>query len=83
LSLLLRANCLALHTRSIKDAISFSALSPLNLSFGKTVIWKGRPWKLGAEINYFIDQPDALGPQWMFGINIAPVVENLFARIFQ
>jgi hypothetical protein len=56
---------------------------PINLSFGKTVIWKGRPWKLGAEINYFVDQPDAFGPQWMFGINIAPVVENVFARMFQ
>ncbi|MEP1473003.1 MAG: hypothetical protein ABJK20_15010 [Halieaceae bacterium] len=56
---------------------------PLNLSFGKTVIWNGRPWKLGAEINYFVDQPDAFGPRWMFGINIAPVVENVFARMFQ
>jgi hypothetical protein len=28
-------------------------------------------------------QPDAFGPQWMFGINIAPVVENLFARILK
>jgi len=33
---------------------------------------------LGALPTY---QPDTLGPQWMFGINIAPVVENLFARI--
>jgi len=56
---------------------------PINLSFGKTVIWNGRPWKLGAEINYFVDQPGAFGPQWMFGINIAPVVENVFARMFQ
>lgn len=56
---------------------------PINLSFGKTVIWNGRPWKLGAEINYFVDQPDAFGPEWMFGINIAPVVENVFASMFQ
>ncbi|MEP4149249.1 MAG: hypothetical protein ABJL54_18665 [Halioglobus sp.] len=56
---------------------------PLNLSVGKTVIWNGRPWKLGAEINYFVDQPDAFGPQWMFGINIAPVVKNVFAGMFQ
>ncbi|MEH6585014.1 MAG: hypothetical protein V7720_00575 [Halioglobus sp.] len=56
---------------------------PVNLSFGKTVIWQGRPWKLGAEINYYVDQPDAFGPRWMFGINIAPVVENVFARVFQ
>ena len=55
---------------------------PLNLSIGKTVIWNGRPWKLGAEINYFVDQPDAFGPQWMFGINIAPVVKNVFAGMF-
>ena len=55
---------------------------PLNLTVGKTVIWNGRPWKLSAEVNYFVDQPDAFGPEWMFGINIAPVVENLFARMF-
>jgi hypothetical protein len=55
---------------------------PINLSFGNTVIWRGRPWKLGAEINYFVDQPDAFGPEWMFGINIAPVVENVFAGLF-
>ena len=28
-------------------------------------------------------QPDAFGPQWMFGINIVPVLENLFARILK
>jgi hypothetical protein len=31
----------------------------------------------------YVDQPDAFGPQWMFGINVAPVVENVFARMFQ
>ncbi len=56
---------------------------PLNLTVGKTVIWKGRPWKLGVEVNYFVDQPDAFGPEWMFGINIAPVVENVFATMLQ
>ena len=55
---------------------------PINLTLGKTVIWKGRPWKLSAEVNYFVDQPDAFGPEWMVGINIAPVVENVFARMF-
>lgn len=56
---------------------------PLNLTVGKTVIWNGRPWKLSAEVNYFVEQPDAFGPDWMFGINIAPVVENVFARMFR
>lgn len=56
---------------------------PLNLTFGKTVIWNGRPWKLGAEINYYVDQADAFGPRWMFGINVAPVVENVFAKMLR
>lgn len=56
---------------------------PINLNFGKTVIRNGRPWKLSAEINYFVDQPDAFGPEWMIGFNIAPVVENPMAGWFK
>ncbi|MBT4520336.1 MAG: hypothetical protein HOC23_10050 [Halieaceae bacterium] len=56
---------------------------PINLSVGKTVIMGGRPWKLSAEINYFVDQSDAFGPEWMVGINVAPVVENFLASMFQ
>jgi hypothetical protein len=56
---------------------------PINLTVGKTVIMGGRPWKLGVEVNYYTEQPDAFGPEWMIGINIAPVVENFFARMLQ
>lgn len=56
---------------------------PINLTVGKTVIWNGRPWKLSVEANYFVEQADAFGPEWMFGINVAPVVENVFARMLQ
>jgi hypothetical protein len=55
---------------------------PLNFTFGKTVIWNGRPWKLSAEINYFIESSDAFGPEWFIGFNVAPVVENVLARWF-
>jgi len=55
---------------------------PINFIFGKTVVWNGRPWKVGAEINYYLEQPDAFGPEWMLGINISPVVENVFASWF-
>ena len=55
---------------------------PLNLNFGKTVIWNGRPWKLSMEVNYYVDKPDAFGPEWFIGFNIAPVVENVLARYF-
>ena len=43
----------------------------------------GRPWKLGVEVNYYTEQPDAFGPDWMIGINIAPVVKNVFAGMMQ
>ena len=55
---------------------------PLNLNLGKTVIWNGRPWKLSMEVNYYVDKPDAFGPEWFIGFNIAPVVENVLARYF-
>jgi hypothetical protein len=56
---------------------------PLNFTFGKTVIWNSRPWKLSAEINYYVEQADSFGPQWFIGINVAPVVENVMANWFK
>jgi hypothetical protein len=56
---------------------------PINLTVGKTVIMGGRPWKLGIEVNYYTEQADAFGPEWMIGLNIAPVVENVFAGMLQ
>jgi len=55
---------------------------PLNLQVGKTVILNGRPWKFGVELNYYVEQPDAFGPDWMVGFNFGPVVENIFASWF-
>jgi len=49
---------------------------PLNFNFGKTLIWKERPWKLSMEINYYIERADAFAPQWMIGFNLTPVVNN-------
>ncbi len=55
---------------------------PLQINAGKTVIMGGRPWKLSAEVNYYVDKPDAIGPEWMFSFNIAPVVKNGLAGWF-
>jgi hypothetical protein len=52
------------------------ATIPINLNAGKTVILNGRPWKIGAEINYFVDAPDAFAQEWFIGFNISPIVEN-------
>ena len=56
---------------------------PINLQFGKTVIAGGRPWKLAMELNYYVEQPDAFGPEWMIGFNVTPVVKNRIAGWFK
>ena len=55
---------------------------PLQVNAGKTVVFGGRPWKLSVELNYYVDKPDAFGPEWMIGFNIAPVVKNRMAGWF-
>ena len=55
---------------------------PLQLNVGKTVVWNGRPWKLSVEANYYVEKSDTFGPEWMIGINIAPVVKNGLASLF-
>jgi hypothetical protein len=49
---------------------------PINLTVGKSVIMGGRPWKLAVEINYYVEKADAIGPEWMIGLNVTPVVKN-------
>jgi hypothetical protein len=55
---------------------------PLQINAGKTVVWGGRPWKLSAEVNYYVEKADAFGPEWMFSFNVAPVVKNGLAGWF-
>jgi len=33
-------------------------------------------------INYYVDRPDAIAPEWMIGFNVSPVVKNVFAEWF-
>jgi len=56
---------------------------PLNFTFGKTIIVGEQPWKLSAEINYYVEKSDAFGAEWMVSLNFAPVVENVLAKWFQ
>ena len=55
---------------------------PLQINIGKTVVWNGRPWKLSAELNYYVEKSDAFGPEWMLSFNVAPVVKNSLASLF-
>jgi hypothetical protein len=53
---------------------------PLHFTAGKTFIINGRPWKFSLDLNYYVESPDAIAPEWMVGFNVAPVVENVFAK---
>jgi hypothetical protein len=64
------------------DWESEQATVPLNFNFGKTVIANGQPWKLSFELNYYVEQADAFGPEWMLGFNVTPVVENRLTSWF-
>ncbi len=56
---------------------------PLNITVTKTKAFGSRPWKLGVEINYYVEQPDAFGPEWMISFSAAPVVKNALAEWFK
>jgi hypothetical protein len=53
---------------------------PLHLTAGKTIIINKRPWKFSVDLNYYVERPDSIASEWMVGFNVAPVVENVFAR---
>lgn len=55
---------------------------PINLNVSKTVLLGKMHWKFELEANYYVEQPDAFGPQWMIGFNISPVVNNPFQKGF-
>jgi hypothetical protein len=56
---------------------------PLNVTFSKTVTLGGRPWKFGLDFNYYVEQPDAFGPEFLVEFKITPVVENVLANLFK
>jgi len=55
---------------------------PLNLTVDKTVVIGGRPWKLGVELNYYVEKADTFGPDFGISFNITPVVKNGLASWF-
>lgn len=55
---------------------------PINLNVGKTVMLNGKPWKLSLEGNYYVSRSSTFGSEWMFGINVTPVIANPLANFF-
>jgi hypothetical protein len=56
---------------------------PLNFNFGKTVILGERPWKISAEVDYYVEQADSFGPDWSISFTVTPVVSNGLANWFE
>lgn len=61
------------------NADSDQALTlPLGLGLAKTTTIGGKPWKFSAQVQYFVEQPDAFGPEWLLKLTITPVIKNPF-----
>ena len=56
---------------------------PLNLTFGRTIKLGKTPVKLEFEVNYYVKQPNAIGPEWMIALNVTPVVTNIIDQWFK
>ena len=53
---------------------------PLNLVISKTVLFGKHPFKFDLDLNYYVEQPDDFGPEWMVGLNITPIVPNFISN---
>ena len=63
------------------DWVSQDWTIPVNLAFSQTIVTDGQPIKHTLNFDYYLEQPDAFGPDFMFRYTITPVVENPLANI--
>ena len=56
---------------------------PVNLGLAKTIMVGKMPVKIKLEVIYYIQQPDAFGPDYGLQLTITPVVKNVFADLFK
>jgi hypothetical protein len=50
---------------------------PLQILASRTVKIGKTPVNFEIELDYYVDQPDAFGPEAMIAVNITPVVPNI------
>ena len=63
------------------NADSDEALSlPLGIGLAKTTKIGKRPWKFQFQVQYYVEQPDAFGPEWLLKFTVTPVVANSLAK---
>ena len=51
---------------------------PVGIGVAKTTKFGAMPVKLQAQVQYYVEQPDAFGPQWLLKFTVTPVVKNPF-----
>ncbi len=56
---------------------------PLGIGVAKTTKLSGKPWKFSAQVQYFVEQPDTFGPDWLLKFTVTPVVQNKLASLFK
>lgn len=49
---------------------------PIGVGLAKTTKIGSRAWKFQGQVQYYAEQPDAFGADWLFKLTITPVVEN-------
>jgi hypothetical protein len=62
-------------------ADSDNALSlPLGVGIAKTTRIGSTTWKFQLQAQYFVEQPDAFGSDWLYKLTVTPVIRNPFLR---
>lgn len=56
---------------------------PLNLYISKTLVLGKMPFKFDLDLNYYVEQPDTFGPEWMLGFNVTPIVPNYIEQLIR
>ena len=51
---------------------------PIGVGVAKTVKLGSHPWKFALQVQKFLVQPDAFGPDWLVKLTLTPVISNPF-----
>ena len=55
---------------------------PLGFGVAKTTKIGDQPWKFQLQVQKFVVQPDAFGPDWLVKFTVTPVIKNPFIGLF-
>ena len=56
---------------------------PVGFGVSKTTMIGKIPFKFAVEVQHYLEQPDAFGPEWFVKFKVTPVVQNPFANLFK